>query len=169
MVDESNWHRMHVVTEEGPICVFTRWIDVILRKKDFWCQRTRSRGWLFDHNNKTNIVMHFRSIMASDETPTSNLTWPWVAIRKYKTGTIVAGFWIGVEYQRYRWLLLLSTGIHSAWYDQWLKRYNLSKFMNAAGILRWMDLEGTDYFEFLTKIQNENSKNFEYQTRRHLP
>jgi hypothetical protein len=30
-------------------------------------------------------------------------------------------------------------------------------------------LEGIDYFKILTKIQNENSRNFEYQTRRHLP
>jgi hypothetical protein len=29
-------------------------------------------------------------------------------------------------------------------------------------------LEGTDYFEFLTKIQNENSRDFEYQMCSHL-
>jgi hypothetical protein len=41
--------------------------------------------------------------------------------------------------------------------------------MNAAGILRWTDLEGTDYFEYLTKIQNENFRSLKYQARRHLP
>jgi hypothetical protein len=30
-------------------------------------------------------------------------------------------------------------------------------------------LEGIDYFKVLTKIQNENSENFEHQTHRHIP
>jgi hypothetical protein len=30
-------------------------------------------------------------------------------------------------------------------------------------------LDGTDYFKLLTKIRNENSRHFEYQTRRHHP
>jgi hypothetical protein len=35
--------------------------------------------------------------------------------------------------------------------------------------LSWIDLEGTDYFEYLTKIQNENFRRLEYQMHKHLP
>jgi hypothetical protein len=54
-------------------------------------------------------------------------------------------------------------------YDQWFRRYALLKLMKNAGILSWTDSKQTDYFDFLTKIRNESSRNFEYQTRRHLP
>jgi hypothetical protein len=33
------------------------------------------------------------------------------------------------------------------------------KFMNVVGSLCWKDLEETNYFESLTKIKNENSRN----------
>jgi hypothetical protein len=56
------------------------------------------------------------------------------------------------------------TDIHLPSYDQWFRRYALSMLMNAAGILSWTDLEGTNYFEFLTEIHNETSGIFENQT-----
>jgi hypothetical protein len=37
--------------------------------------------------------------------------------------------------------------------------------MNAAQILRRLAQGETDYFEFLIKIRNENSRNIEYETR----
>jgi hypothetical protein len=49
-------------------------------------------------------------------------------------------------------ILLFPRGIHVPSYDQGFRRYALSKLTNAAGILRWTDLEGTEYFKFLTKI-----------------
>jgi hypothetical protein len=64
--------------------------------------------------------------------------------------------------------LLFPTGLHTPSYDQWFKRYGLSNFTKVAGILHWTDLVETDYFEFFTNIQNENSRNFEYQTCRCL-
>jgi hypothetical protein len=60
-------------------------------------------------------------------------------------------------------------GIHAPFYDQGFRRYAVSKLTNAAGILSWIDLEGIDYFEYLTKFRNDNFRSLEYQTRRHLP
>jgi hypothetical protein len=54
--------------------------------------------------------------------------------------------------------ILFPTSIHAPSFDQWFRRYALLKLMNAAGIRRWTDLEAADYFEFLTKIQNEISE-----------
>jgi hypothetical protein len=161
---------------------FVRWIDVILWKKDFWCQSTRSWGQLFNHNDKTNIVVHFWSIMASDDVQlcqqdlempipllASNLIWPWVVVRKYKTGTIVAGFWPRVEYQRYRALPLLSNGYSRALIWSMVQKICFIVVDECCWNCALDRLEGTDYFEFLTKIWYENSRNFEYKAHRHLP
>jgi hypothetical protein len=65
--------------------------------------------------------------------------------------------------------LLFPTDIHMPSYDQWFKRYALSNLKSAAEILRWTDLEEAAYFDFLTNIGNEKSRNSEYKTCRHLP
>jgi hypothetical protein len=64
--------------------------------------------------------------------------------------------------------LTFPTGIHMPSYDQWFMNA-LSKLTNAAGILSWIDLEGIDYFKYLTKIQNESCRSLKYEMRRHLP
>jgi hypothetical protein len=64
--------------------------------------------------------------------------------------------------------LLFPTGTHAPSYDQWFRRYALSKLTNAAEILSWIDLEEAYYFEFFTNIQNENSRDFEYHSCRCL-
>jgi hypothetical protein len=44
-------------------------------------------------------------------------------------------------------------GIHMSSYDQWFRRYALSKLMNAAGILRW-----TDWRELTISNWDQDSK-----------
>jgi hypothetical protein len=39
-------------------CALARWINVTLQKKDNWCQMTRSRGWLLDHEDKSRMKQH---------------------------------------------------------------------------------------------------------------
>jgi hypothetical protein len=63
--------------------------------------------------------------------------------------------------------ILFPTGIHAPSSDQWCRRYALLKLMNAAEILRRLAQGETDYFKFLTKIRNENSRNIEFETRRY--
>jgi hypothetical protein len=65
--------------------------------------------------------------------------------------------------------LLFPMGIHAPPYDWQFKRYALSKLVNDAEILRWTDWRELTILNFFTKIQNENSRIFEYQTCRHLP
>jgi hypothetical protein len=113
-----------------PICAFARWMDIILWKNS-WCQLTWSRGRLFNHNDKTRIAIDFWSIVESSDVRlyqqhlemtllvlTSDLTWPRAAVRKYKTDTIVAGFWPWVEYQRYRRLPSVSHGYSHTFIQQ---------------------------------------------------
>jgi hypothetical protein len=54
--------------------------------------------------------------------------------------------------------LLFPTGIHTPSYDQWFRRYALSKLMNAAGILRWTDWSELTILNCRPKIINKNSR-----------
>jgi hypothetical protein len=157
-------------------------INDISWKKNFWCQQTRPRGRLYNHNYKTRIVVQFWSILASGDVwlcqqhlemtlpaLTSNLTWPQATVRKYKTSTIVVGFWPRVEWHRCRGLPLLANGY--SWDLIWSRVQEICFFKVDECLWNsernW--LEGTDYFEFLIEIWYEDSRNFEYQMRRHLP
>jgi hypothetical protein len=104
-IDESDPHRRCAVSGRGSICTLTWSSGIIWWKKNLWRQLTRPHDRLFNHDDKTRIVIHFWRKMASDDVQlcqqdlemiililTSNLTWLWAAVRKYDIDAVGIGF-----------------------------------------------------------------------------
>jgi hypothetical protein len=180
MVGEGNRHRYATVEGRQNMHLF-RWINAMMQGRTFENNKQDLRVYSSTTVQKESTTVSFWSNVASDDVqlhqqhfettflvPTLNLTWLRPAIRKYKTGTVVAGFWRGVEYQRCIGLSQLSSEYSRALIRSMVHELRSIVVEECCWNSVLDRLEWTDYFEFLTKFQNENSWNFEYQMCIHL-
>jgi hypothetical protein len=180
MVGEGNRHRYATVEGRQNMHLF-RWINAMMQGRTFENTKQDLRVYSSTTVQKESTTVSFWSNVASDDVqlhqqhfettflvPTLNLTWLRPAIRKYKTGTVVAGFWRGVEYQRCIGLSQLSSEYSRALIRSMVHELRSIVVEECCWNSVLDRLEWTDYFEFLTKFQNENSWNFKYQTCIHL-
>jgi hypothetical protein len=92
---------------------------------------------------------------------TSNLTWSWAAVRNTKPVLL----WLDSDQELNRkdieGFLFSPMGIHTPSYDQWFRRYTLSKLMIAAGILRWTDWRELTILNFWPRFKMKTPENLD--------
>jgi hypothetical protein len=141
-IDESDPHRRYVVGGGGSIRALTRSSDVISWKKKLWRQLTTPHDRLFNHDDKTRIVIHFWRKTASDNVQLCQLDLETIIL-------ILMSIWLDCEQQSENMTLVLlgldsdeglnrkdiegfilfATDIHVPSSNQWFRRYALVKLL----------------------------------------
>jgi hypothetical protein len=156
-------------------------INVIGWERNFWCQLTRSWHWLFNPDDKNTdrrtLLKHqgmwrrlaLRSIPGDDTSGTdikSDLT----ARSSQKIQNPVL-LWLdsnqGLDSKDIDDFLFFSMDLVLTW--SMVQEICFIEVDECCWNSEVGRLEETDYIELSAKIQNENSRNFEYQTCIHLP